>query len=61
MVNPAWGSVPGGTGSTAGIIVTTVLHHRCGFLVHLKAEANTALAARVKAEPPALENLVFPA
>lgn len=57
----AWGSVPGGTGSIAGMIVTIVLHHHCGFLVHLKAEANPSLAAPVKAEPPALGHLVSPA
>lgn len=57
----AWGSVPGGTRSIAGMIMATVLHHHCGFLVHLKAEANLGLAAHVKAESSALENLVSPA
>lgn len=56
----AWGSVPGGTGSIAGMIVTIVLHHHCGFLVHLKAEANLGLAATVKAEPPALMSHLKP-
>lgn len=57
----AWGSVPGGTGSIAGMIMATVLHNLGGFLVHLKAEANLGLAAHVRAEPSALENLVSPA
>lgn len=55
-----WGSVPGGTGSIVGMIMATVLHHPCGFLVHLKG-ANLGLAAHVRAEPSALENLVSPA
>lgn len=33
----AWGSVPGGTGSIAGMTMATVLHHHCGFLVYLKS------------------------
>lgn len=41
--------------------VAIVLHHHCGFLVHLKVQANLGLAAHVKAEPPVLENLVTPA
>lgn len=39
----AWGSVPGGTESIAGVIMTTVHHHHCGFLVCLKVEANVSL------------------
>lgn len=57
----AWGLVPGGTGSISGMILATVFHRHCGFVGHLKAEANLGLAVHVKAEPPALENLVYPA
>lgn len=49
-----WGSVPGGPGSTAGMIVLLPLWF-------LGASKSMSLAAHVKAEPPALENLVSPA